>query len=417
MRRLALLAAAILGGIGLAAAQFSETLAPAPNDPAIDYFRGPQRDPVAGLNWRLEEGTAKLTFEGRGGYLRSVLEALHVPVESQVAVFSRTSLQFNRINPHNPRTIFFNDRVAVAWMWGGFIELLSEDPQGGARFYTLQQDPRAKPRFERNDSCLRCHQSEATLGIAGAIVRSVYPGADGEPMLIYGGAYSDHRTPFEERWGGYYVTGAPPGMRHLGNGVVTDRDHPEAILTGEPLASLEDKFPVAKYLSPYSDAAALLVFDHQMHMMNLITRFAWEVRAAEADHSPDLERLLREGARELADYLLFVDEAPLPGKVGGESGFAAKFAAGGPRDSQGRSLRDLDLETRIFKYPCSYMIYTPAFDAMPQAAREAVYRRVYAVLSGEVREPKYARLTAADRRAVTEILRETKPEFAAYLPE
>ncbi len=411
----AILAAAGIGA-GLLPAQFGDTLPPAIDHPAIDYFHSPDRDPVADLNRRLEAGTAHLKFEGRAGYLRSVLAALDIPIESQVAVFSKTSMQFALIEPRNPRTIFFNDQVAVAWMWGGFIEILSQDPQSGARFYTLPQDPREQPRFARNDSCLRCHQSEATLGIAGPIVRSVYPGPEGEPMLIYGGTFTDHRTPFAERWGGFYVTGAPRGLRHLGNGVVTDRDHPEALLATDPLDTLDAKFPVSKYLSPYSDAAALLVFDHQMHMTNLITRFGWEVQAAAMDHSADLPRLLRDGSRELVDYLLFVDEVPLPGKVGGHSGFATKFAEAGPRDSKGRSLRDLDLETRLLRYPCSYMIYTPSFDALPQAAKEAIYHRLATVLSGGDPDPRYARLTAADRQAITEILRDTKPEAVAQAP-
>jgi len=200
----------------------------------------------------------------------------------------------------------------------------------------------------------------------------------------------------------------------MGNALLVDRDQPKSIVNSQPLATLEGKFPVTRYLSAHSDVAALLVLDHQTHMSNLITRLSWETRAAAADKRPYYARVLAEGAQEFVDYLLFVDEAPLKGPAKGASGFAAKFSAQGPRDAKGRSLRQLDLEKRLLVYPCSYMIYSEAFDGMPDDARAAVYRRMWAVLSGAEKDRKYARLTAASRQAVIEILRATKPETAAY---
>ncbi len=123
---------------------------------------------------------------------------------------------------------------------------------------------------------------------------------------------------------------------------------------------------------------------------------------------------VRETARELVDYLLFIDEAPLSAAVSGASGFAEQFAAAGPRDKKGRSLRQLDLERRLFQYPCSYMIYTPAFDALPVAAKEAVYARMWEVLSGRDKDRSYDRLSAADRQAIVEILRDTKTGLPDY---
>jgi hypothetical protein len=117
---------------------------------------------------------------------------------------------------------------------------------------------------------------------------------------------------------------------------------------------------------------------------------------------------------ELVDYLLFVDEPPLPGPVEGPSAFARVFAAGGPRDSHGRSLRELDLRTRLMRYPCSYLIYSAPFDALPDVAKQAIYRRLWAVLSGDLSEARYERLSADDRRALIEILRDTKPDLPAY---
>jgi hypothetical protein len=361
--------------------------------PAINYNYGAVRDPVALLNRKLDQGQAQLTFDGPSGYLRSVLAELNVPIESQIAVFSKTSLQAPLIEPRNPRTIFFNDSVAVGWMRGGFIELASLDPRQGVQFYRLEQRASSLPGFQKGTDCLRCHVGDTTLGVAGMVVRSTFTAADGSPLLVYGGSVMDHRTPLEDRWGGWFVTGSLGTVRHLGNAVIGPQGDPTAM---EPLQGKID-----------SDVAALMVFDHQMHMINLITRIGWDTRAG-------MNRQLAESAREFVDYLLFVDEAPLPSKLQGSSGFSTIFAARGPRDSKGRSLRDLDLQRRLLRYPCSYMIYSDAFDALPAEVRDAIYKRLWQVLSGEEKGKKYGRLSAADRRAVVEILRETKKGLPDY---
>jgi len=156
----------------------------------------------------------------------------------------------------------------------------------------------------------------------------------------------------------------------------------------------------------------LMVFDHQLHMINLLTRMSWESRAAQ--ENSDADALVERVAREVVDYMLFVDEAPLPARVEGGSGFTERFAARGPKDSHGRSLYQLDLTTRLLRYPCSYLIYSDAFDGLPVAARDAIYHRMYAVLSGQDHAPRYSHLSATDRRTIIDILRETKtglPEF------
>jgi len=395
-------------GINLTAADLNDKLAPALNHPAIHYYTGDLADPVSQLIARIQSGATQLNFDGPQGYLRSLLDALQIPIESQIAVFSKTSLQSTRIEPHNPRTIFFNDSVSVAWTSGGFIELASHDPIRGFVFYTLPQQP-GSPAFQRRYDCLSCHLSDQSLGVPGAMIRSMFTAPDGNPRLILGGSSTiDHRTPFEGRWGGYYVTGATGTVRNLGNALITAgaEDHPESAINASTLklSTLEAKFETKNYLSPYSDVAALMVFNHQMHMQNLITRIGWETRAA-----PDDQPLLHESAAELVDYLLFIDEAPLPAPISQSSIFAPKFAAPGPRDRKGRSLRDLDLHTRLLRYPCSYMIYSPAFDALPAPAKSAIYERMWQILSGALKEKKYTRLSLPGRRAIVDILRDTKP--------
>ena len=400
--------------------------------PAIAYATGPVNDPIAQLDRKIQAGQVQLKFEGVEGYLRSVLQALSIPIESQMVVFSKTSLQMHLISPRTPRTIFFNDQVVVAWVpHEPFIEVTAEDSRQGVIFYSLDQKPADRPAFARHqEDCTVCHESYATLGVPGMLVRSVFPDSDGRQMRQFGEYVSDHRSPFEERWGGWYVTGKQVSLRHMGNTTVHDPNGPNALVTSDRVdhAPAKVELDPAIYLSGESDVVALLVFDHQMQMINLLTRIGWDTRFAlyqERMASPVLERtsaserdltkrLLQEDAQELVDYLLFIDEAPLEGRVEGSSGFARKFAARGPRDHKGRSLRDFDLQHRLMRYPCSYMIYSPAFDALPAQAKAAIYERLWQILSGHETSRKYSRLSLADRQAMVEILRDTKPDLPDY---
>jgi hypothetical protein len=392
------------------------------NHPAIEYAMRPPRDPVAELHRKIQDGTTELQFQGEQGYLRSLLRALDIPVESQIAVFSKTSLQGDRISPSNPRTIFFNDSVAVGWVRGGFTEIAAHDPEQGTNFYILGPDRTAKPQFLPSERCLSCHFSRNSLDVPGMLVRSVFADADGVVMYQHGTHLSDHRSPLAERWGGMYVTGTHGSMRHMGNATASRLGAPEAMITNETLnvKSLPVKLDASGYLSPHSDIVALMVFDHQMHMMNLITRVGFDFRVAsfieEATKKPHekIGQQLRGSVAELVDYLLFVDEAPLTAKIAGTSGFTEQFAAQGPKDSKGRSLREFDLERRMMRYPCSYMIYTAAFDGLPEKARTAIYERIWQILSGQEKDKKYARLSAEDRRSIVEILRETKKDLPQY---
>ena len=410
---LGLLVAAVAGVY----AQVSDGLFSAlPSHPAIEYAMRPVNDPVAALNRKIQEGAVKLQLDGAKGSLQSVLGVLSVPIESQVVPFSKTSVQMARITPTNPRTIFFNDSVAVGWVRGGFVELAAQDPEQGVIFYVLDPRLSEKPGFVRSDGCLTCHLSNDALGVPGMLMRSVFPGPDGTALRQLGSHVTDHRSPREERWGGWYVTGVPGSIRHMGNAIVFDRENPESMIAERSLEleSLREKFDTDAYLSPYSDIVALLVFEHQMHMMNLLTRVGWETRVALHDHGTIDPRLLQDMARELVDYLLFIDEEPLPGIVTGTSGFAEQFAAQGPYDRKGRSLRQLDLHRRMMRYPCSYMIYTEAFDKLPAEARQAIYARMWDVLSGKEQTVKYARLSVSDRKVIVEILQETKKGLPDY---
>jgi len=385
---------------------------------AIGYSTGAVSDAVATLNARLAAGTSALTFEPGAGYLRSVLKALDVPTESQALVFSQTSLQGSLINMHNPRAVFFNDRVSVGWVRGGkLLEVAAVDPRQGVIFYALEQQRSPSPRFTRDNQCLSCHLAPSwdTLGVPGLLLMSMNPLPD-DPNAYASGFTTVHGSPLEQRWGGWWVTGDPGGVPHMGNVPVLSADNKRRIASPtRPLKSVEGLFELAGYPTPYSDVVAQMVLAHQARMTNMITRMGWEARLAALNPSSDATSRVREAAQDLVDYLLFVDEAPLSRPVRGTSGFAEMFAALGPRDGQGRSLREFDLQRRLFRHPCSYLIYSEAFDALPRLAKDAVYARMQTVLSGADPAPRYRALTVADRRAVREILRATKPDLAAIL--
>jgi hypothetical protein len=403
----AVLALAAMGWAVVAAAgQTGPAFRGSLEHPAIQYSTAPLSDAVTTLNRRLETGATRLASDPDKSYLPAVLDALQVPRESQIAVFSETSFQAEMITPQNPRVIYFNDSVAVGWVRGGSIEVAAQDPQLGPIFYEL--DARAsQPRFERSTECLVCHRTWDTLAVPGLLVLTTFPPLTKNAYA--NGGVTDHRSPFEHRWAGWYVTGRTGRIRHMGNKPLPTMTDTSPTVT---LDSLAGKFDLKGYLTPFSDVVALMVFEHQARMTNLLTYMTWEARAATLD--PQALGGLDDIARDVVDYMLFVDEAPFAGPIEGSSGFAEMFAAKGPRDARGRSLRQLSLERRLMRYPCSYMIYAPAFEALPRPAKEAVYRRLWQVLSGEETAPAYSRLSLADRQAVVEILRDTKKDLPGY---
>ena len=407
-------AAALLWAAALAVATAqSRTLFPGTLDqhPAIDYRTSALTDPITTLQRQMTAGMAALEFDIGQGFLKSLLAALNVPVESQILLFSKTGIQHPFTDPANPRALYFNDRVIVGYIPGApMLEVAAHDPTQGVIFQTLPQDPGlgTAPRFVRPDRCLTCHLSANSLGVPGILVRSMFTEATGRTRPQLGSAIVDHRTPLEQRWGGWYVTGSHGSARHMGNAMVTAlMERGDEAITDTTLnrSALPAGVDAGKFPLNTSDIVALMVFDHQGHAMNLLTRLGWETRVALAEARADFSRgELDELVDDVARYLLFVDEPALPSPVRGVSKFAEVFAAAGPRDRAGRSLRDLDLQTRLFKHRCSYMVYSPAVAALPAEARAALFRRMKELLKGR------------GDTAVMEMLDETLPGWSALAP-
>ena len=415
------------------------------SDAPINYRSQALNDPVALLQKQIDQGKAKLVYDQDHGYLKSVLKLLKVPVDSQTLVFSKTSFQYTKISPDHPRALYYNDDVYVGSVHEGkAIEIVSFDPMQGAIFYLLDENKVDKPAFQRAElDCTQCHIGAQTRGIPGVMLRSVYPTPAGGLAARTPSFVTDQKSPWKDRWGGWYATGGL-AKASLANATVVAESPPAADdHAARPLPQLSpvaQPFDTSAYLTPNSDQVALLVLAHQTQMHNLITLTNYQTRlalyalaqkpdagaeqGASSGAVPDLDALpeatrrqIEAPAEQLLRYMLFANETPLGGlnarQVIGSSAFAREFAARGVQDSKRRSLRDFDLHDRIFRYPCSYLIYSSAFDALPDPAKGYVYHRLLQVLSGQDQSPDFSGLAAQDRQAILSILLETKSGLPA----
>ncbi len=398
------------------------------NSAPINYESREPTDRVRELAKLLEEGKVELQWDEEHGYLPAILETLKVSPKTQTLVFSKTSRQAPRIKPATPRALYFSDDVYVGWVQNGaFVELAAVDPEQGAMFYSLDQIKTDTPRIKRDSGqCLTCHATSNTEGVPGFLVRSVIPKSSGHPEYRLGTLKTDHRTPFEKRFGGWYVTGTHGAMRHRGNvtfrGVMDDPLDEEA---GANLMELPKKVHAERYLEPSSDIVALMVLEHQSQMHNWITKASYTCRQAtyyeeemnrlfdrESDERVEsTERRIKKASDDLVRYLLFSNECKLTAPVEGSAEFKEHFMSVGPRDSKGRSLRDLDLQTRLLKYPCSYLIYAESFRSLPAPILVEVKALMLEILQSDDLEDGFPHLTKEDRANILAILKETHPLF------
>ncbi len=401
------------------------------NEP-IEYSTAPVSDRVSKLQQRLDAGASELKWDDKFGYLPSILKQLELSADSQTLVFSKTSLQIRKVSRHNPRAIYFNDDTYVGWVPSGdIIELSAVDPQQGAIFYTIDQARSNDPVIKRDQSqCMTCHATSKTAGVPGYLVRSVFAGPSGQPHYSLGTITTDHKTKFKKRFGGWFVTGKHGLMRHRGNVVArNDPYNPIDIETGANRTALNRLVRTENYLRPTSDVVALMVLEHQSQMHNRITLASYETRRA-LHHQQTMNKVLgdppeyrsqtttrriQSAGDELLEYLLFSDEYELEDRIRGDARFVEQFVQQGPKDSHGRSLRDFDLTKRLFRYPCSHLIYSESFDQLPDPVLEYTLDRLARILLNVDQSSEFAHLDKEDRQDMLEILCETKPEFAQHV--
>ncbi len=376
--------------------------------PPIGYTSAQATDPVAQLEkTRGTVAAGAEPYHPKFGYLPRVLELLHVSVSSQMLVFSKTSVQRHNIDPSNPRALYFSDEVYIGYIPGApELEVAVVDSDLGTVFYTVHQDGEEPLRFKRSNECLNCHGAARSMGVPGFVLRSLDTDEEGEIVAATDTSEISHCTPVAQRWGGWYVTNAPADWVHRGN----DPGHEERD-EARKKALIRKITASRRYPASGSDTLALLLHDHQTHMHNYITRLHMEgqQRIAEYGHVRYLDTQVRAFLR----YLLFTEEAPLPSRLEAAGEFRAEFQKAAKRDSQGRSLRDLDLQTRLFKYPCSFLIDSDAFRKLPGLVRQKILDRLHTVLLGEDTHADFAGLSAEGRQAVLEILRDTCPDLTA----
>ncbi len=390
----------------------------APNN----YSEASEENTATALNRRLDAGEMTLEPKGEGARLAAVLAALKVPASSQTLVVSKTSFHRDLISPQNPRAVYFGPDAYVGWVKGApVLEVAVGDPKLGLVFYTLAQDPKSPPRFHREDSCLSCHGTSRTGNEPGLVLRSIYQDEKGRAISSAGEVDVETSTPLEQRWGGWLVTGKFSG-RHRGNGI--------AAKVGEgwevpafPASDLKDfskDFDASVYLRPGSDIGALLVFEQQATLHNLLIRAAMQTRCLLASDREINELLGQKGPREqssriiehlaveICAALLLKGEPDLaPAKITADAGFAAEFAAQWPSGGSGSRLGTFEMNRRLFQLPLSPMIHAPAFEVLPTELSQAVLKHLRASLSGTEWPEGVAPLSAEAKAKLHQHLQET----------
>ncbi len=398
--------------------------------PGLEYSGEARANPVAELIADLDAGRTELVWGPEHGYLDSLLAALEIDVSSQTLVYSKTSLQYPLISSETPRALYFNDTVYIGWVQNSdIVEIAAMDAELGPVFYVFHNEREKGARFGRETGrCLTCHDTQGMMGggTPALPVRSTLVRRSGAPLSVETSTLTTDRTPLSERWGGWYVTGRHGGQVHMGNVLIEKSAELEGARLGN-LDSLHDLFDAEPYLAATSDIVALMVMEHQVEAQNQIAYVQFKGPAvlertgmAEAAHAETWEAVperaktyLEPMLDELVRLLTFDGAIALDEPVAGGSGFDVWFQGRGPADAQGRSLRTLNLETRLFEYPVSYVVQSAAFDALPGFARDYVYRRIAADLDAREGAQEGA-MDGRAAQAALEILSETQPEFAPY---
>jgi hypothetical protein len=390
-----------------------------------DYFGAPLNDPMSALLKRLGDPNKALSEPNGKPLVKRLLKELDIPVESQVLVFTKTSLQRRVVNPASPRALYFNEDVYLGWMPNGRIEIASMDPKlGGVFYFQRPLDDQEQPIFYREESCLGCHAGSATNFLPGLLARSVFSDRKGRSLKsVNTFERIGHQVPFEKRWGGWLVSGKVGSAKHMGNALASVEGRKPKLL---PAKQPSEFFDPDLHLRPDSDVLAMLLHDHQISMHHWMMEAHYRVRqgffdakvedesrasleAIESEDREDLERCLDR----LMRYLLFADEAPMGEETWKDGGDYRKvFLTNRKQTSDGRSLKDLRMRERIFEYRCSYMIYSNAFAALPLSLREEVYHRLHHILTNGADD--FGHLGQEEREGILSILTETLPEAAAF---
>jgi hypothetical protein len=385
--------------------------------PVINYYAVDASGELADFFGQLESGVLSLAYDPVYGYLPAVLEALNIDVSSQLLVFSQTARKRRFISSVNPRAIYFNDQIYVGYVpQTNGLEFAAMDPVLGPVFFELAEAQDGRLDIKRQTSlCLRCHDSLTNSGggTPRFMMNSVLVDETGAIVSHEISLVTENSTPLERRWGGWYVSGMHGSQQTLGNYMYRPGEtfNEADFLSYGNIPDISNLLDTSSYLSPFSDIVALMVMQHQIEVQNLLTRVSWNYQQELAEQGGMAEVALKELARPLLDALLMANEATLGDTISGTSGFSEYFQALGPADSKGRSLRQLDMQERVFSYPLSYLIYSDAFAALPQGLYDYLRENIQRILVTLEDPEDYPYLDLATRRAILEIVNETAPGF------
>lgn len=396
---------------GLAA----ETVIQDIDDPPHNYRQRTPQDAFTRMQEDFISGKIPLDRSGEKPFVLSLLRALEIPASSQMLVFSTTSLQLSLISPANPRALYFNEDLYLAYVPGGRLEIVSMDPELGGIFYIFDIPKGDRPlSFERSGRCMNCHAREDTGQVPGLVLKSVIPGPGGGSLTAYRIGQSGHGIPLDQRFGGWHVTGAGDFTNHLGNltGILA-----EGKLTRIPNAPAA-RFNFSRYLTDGSDLLPQLLLEHQTGFVNRVLVATYLTRQLDHENAEGLTSLqdaeLEAQAQAIVRYVLFADEVPLPaGGVEGDATFKADFLRTRRPNAVDLSLKDFDLRTRLFRHRCSYMIYSAVFKGLPAAMKQRVYRRLGEAIKPDATTGEFAYLPVAERKAIHGILKATLTDLPA----
>lgn len=409
------------------------------NQSPINYWEGEPGDRFTKLISDVKHGETSIEGDSAQDILTNILNLMEVPIESQVLVFAKTSAQISRINPSTPRAIYFSDDCYIGWVQGGAVEIIVYDKDKGGILYLLDIGERGESNeieLNRPQNCLNCHMRSVTKNVPGGIVRSVVPDQQGMPLFQLGTYFVDTSTPIENRWGGWYVTGKLGDQAHMGNEVtyLNAKDQPvvESLFeVHKELESLDRIIRTKPYLhGGQSDIVALMILEHQVKMHNILCHANLMVRQTEhrsrefyknlgesvpLEPTGTLKKVIEHQAQNIVRELFFVDEAPLEiDGIEGSAEFAAAFMKNRKISSNGRSLKDLRLYRRIFKYRCSYVIYSEVFEFLPANLKAEVYRVMHKSLAPFSGSSLTKHMSLSEKKRIKEILRDTKADLPDY---
>lgn len=380
------------------------------------YLDAQPKDRFAELQEKVQQGEVKLDTSNDKAFLSSLLEALNIPITSQIMVFSASSLQSEIINPRNPRSLYFNEDTYLGWVPGGLVEIIAADPEMGPMFYVYDrlQPGGPVPGVQRSTKCMNCHAGNATRRLPGLIAESLLVSQAGSSLETYRRDVQGHQIPLEDRFGGWHLTGDHHLSSHKANvmGLAQNRKIEK---TPVPPGQFSD---LGLHLLPTSDILPHLIHEHQIGFENRLVYAIYTLRQLKHENRGLLgaaaKAEIEERAQEMARYIMFADEAKFPSRgITGDPAYAQDFLRDRKLTEAGLSLKDFDMRTRMFKHRCSYMLYTDTWKQAPKELKERIYYHMALYLRDQP-DAHHAHLAPAERMAVRGILKETMNDLPAW---